>query len=271
VVKVMRDDVHVLSGSYVLDAVSEPEREAFERHLQHCSLCQDEVRGLRETAARLALAKAVAPPPLLRPRVLGAAHRTRQLPPTATATDRLGLEHRRARVTALFAARLGHAQHGTERRPLIPRLAATLAAAAAVVIVTLSINQAVTRPQPGGGLAASAPAASAAISRVVAAPDARTETARTTVGGTVTVVVSADDRAAVISAQGMRSLPATETYQLWVISPSGARSAGLLSGTGQIAPILAGGVDPGDRIGITVEPAGGTSTPTTAPVLAVPV
>ncbi|MGH3203480.1 MAG: RskA family anti-sigma factor [Streptosporangiaceae bacterium] len=69
----MRDDLHVLSGSYALDALSEPERDSFERHLQHCSLCEDEVRGLRETAARLGLAKTLDPPPQLRSRVLAAA------------------------------------------------------------------------------------------------------------------------------------------------------------------------------------------------------
>ena len=69
----------------------------------------------------------------------------------------------------------------------------------------------------------------------------------------------------------MRSLPSAQTYQLWVIGPDGARSAGLLSGTGQAGPALALGVEPGDRIGITVELAGGTSSPTTTPVIAVPV
>ena len=51
----------------------------------------------------------------------------------------------------------------------------------------------------------------------------------------------------------------------------GASSAGLLSRTGRAGPVLASGVEPGDRIGITVEPAGGTSSPTTTPVIAVPV
>ena len=59
--KLMRDDLHVLSGSYVLDALSEPERDGFERHLQHCALCEAEVRGLRETAARLGLARTPRP------------------------------------------------------------------------------------------------------------------------------------------------------------------------------------------------------------------
>ena len=243
-VKAMPDDSHVLSGAYVLDALSEPERDSFERHLQHCPLCEDEVRGLRETAARLGLAKALDPPPQLRSQVLAAAYRTRQLPPPVG--DRIGPDR---------------------RRPLVPRLAGALAAAAVVVVATLGISQSVTRHQPGG-----APAASAAISRVVTAPDARTETERTSAGGTVTVVVSADRQAAVVSAAGMRSLPAAQTYQLWVMGPhGGARSAGLLSGTGRAGPVLASGVEPGDRIGITVEPAGGTSSPTTAPVIAVPV
>ena len=71
--RLVRDDPHVLTGSYALDALAEPERRSFERHLAHCASCQAEVRGLRETAARLALAKALRPPPRLRARVLAAA------------------------------------------------------------------------------------------------------------------------------------------------------------------------------------------------------
>ena len=261
-VKVMRDDLHVLSGSYVLDALGEPERDSFERHLQDCPPCQDEVRGLRETAARLGLAKTLDPPPQLRPRVLAAAYRTRQFPPLAG--ERIGPERHRARVTWLFAER--PARRHAQRRPRVPRLAAALAAACLVVVVALGITQVMTRHQLDG-----ARTASAAISRVVTAPDARIETDRTGAGGTVTVVVSSDQQAAVVSARGMRSLPPAQTYQLWVIGPHGARSAGLLSGTGRAGPVLASGVEPGDRIGITVEPAGGTSSPTTTPVIAVPV
>src|SRR3984957_19240782 len=134
----MRDDSHVLSGAYVLDALSEAERDGFERHLQHCPLCTDEVRGLRETAARLGLAKTLDPPPQLRPQVPPPPYRTRQLPPPVG--DRIGLDRRRTRVRNLFAVRPGHAQHGGQRRqlsrPLVPRLAGALAAAAVVVGAT---------------------------------------------------------------------------------------------------------------------------------------
>ncbi len=250
----MRDDLHALSGSYVLDALSDPERDSFERHLQHCSPCEDEVRGLRETAARLGLAKTLDPPPQLRPRVLAAAYRTRQLPPVA---ERIDAERRRTRVRPQRWLRV----------PQVPRLVGAFAAAALVVVVALGITQVVTRHQPGV-----AQTASTTISRVVTAPDARTETVATSAGGTVTVVVSAGQQAAVVSAAGLRSLPSAQTYQLWVMGPDGsARSAGLLSRTGRAGPVLASGVVPGDRIGITVEPAGGTSSPTTTPVLAVPV
>lgn len=79
--KIMHDDLHVLTGSYALDAIGDAEREEFERHLQHCPACEAEVRGMRETAVRLALARAVAPPARLEQRVLAATYRTRQLPP----------------------------------------------------------------------------------------------------------------------------------------------------------------------------------------------
>src|SRR5690348_4159843 len=82
-VKNMRDDLHVLTGSYVLDAISDGEREEFERHLQACPSCVAEVRGLRATAARLALARAVTPPVRMEQRVLAATYQTRQLPPLA--------------------------------------------------------------------------------------------------------------------------------------------------------------------------------------------
>ena len=79
--KAMREDLHVLTGSYVLDAISDTEREEFERHLQHCPACEAEVRGMRETAARLALACAVTAPARMEQQVLAATYRTRQLPP----------------------------------------------------------------------------------------------------------------------------------------------------------------------------------------------
>jgi anti-sigma-K factor RskA len=243
-VKVTRDDLHVLTGSYVLDAVSDAEREEFERHLQHCPACEAEVRGLRETAARLALASAMTPPAQMERRVLAAAYQTRQLPPLSADRPRRALPRR------AFPWRLA-----------FPRRLAVLAAAASVAAaVALGITQLSTQHQLDQARAT-------AIARVVTAPDAHVETAPTSAGGNVTVVTSAALREAVVSASGMASLPSSRVYQVWVLSPTGARSAGLMHGSS----LLASAVRPGDRIGITVEPAGGTARPTTTPVAVLPV
>ena len=242
-VKILADDLHVLTGSYALDALPDLERAEFERHLPHCPSCDAEVRGLRETAARLAMARALQPPPGMEQRVLASTYRTRQLPP-------LAVDHqRRAQVSRLFAGQPGR----------IPRRVAAFAAAASVAAaVALGVTQVSSQHQ-----LESTRASDAAISRVVTAPDARIQTTRTRAGGSVTVVASAALREAVVTASGMVSPPAGRVYQVWVMSPSGARSAGLMAGAGTL---LASAVVPGDRIGITVEPAGGTSKPTTTPV-----
>ena len=249
----MRDDLHVLTGSYVLDAISDGEREDFERHLQACPSCDAEVRGLRETAARLALARAVTPPARMEQRVLTATYQTRQLPP-------LTVSHLQAPRPASWP-RLSSARGRAAwpRRPAAwpRRLAVAAAAASVAAAVSLGVAQQSTQHQLD-----TVRASGAEIARVVTAPDAHVATARTSAGGSVTVVTSAALRESVVSATGMAALPAGRVYQVWVMSPAGARSAGLLTGT----QLLASAVTPGDRIGITVEPAGGTTRPTTTPV-----
>src|ERR1700742_1053465 len=53
-------DLHLLTGSYALDALPADEQADFEKHLSRCAACAEEVRGLRETTARLGVAGAPA-------------------------------------------------------------------------------------------------------------------------------------------------------------------------------------------------------------------
>ena len=131
------------------------------------------------------------------------------------------------------------------------------AAASVAAAVSLGVAQLSTQHQLD-----TVRASGAAIARVVTAPDAHVAAARTSAGGSVTVVTSAALRESVVSATGLATLPSGRVYQVWVMSPSGARSAGLLQDT----QLLASAVTPGDRIGITVEPSGGTTHPTTTPI-----
>ena len=276
--KVAREDLHVLTGSYVLDALTSSEREDFERHLHHCPSCQAEVRGLRETAARLAMAKSSRPPARMESAVLAATYRTRQLPPLPG--ERAARNLQRVRASRLFAGLRGtgrresglrlpaprsNAQRSNSRRwTQMPRLAGAVAVASVAAAVGLGITQISTQHQLD-----TVQASNAAITRVVQAPDARIEK-KATAGGTVTVVFSSQRDAAVITTSKLTSLPSGRVYQLWVMSSAGARSAGLVSQPDQASQVLAAGVRSGDKIGMTVEPAGGTSKPTTTPVLVMP-
>ena len=249
---VQRHELHLQTGSYALDALTDEERADFDKHLARCPSCAEEVRGLREAAARLAMATAVTPPPEMRSRVLTSALRTRQLPPAGR------------NLLARAGKRTGPRRLSPSRAGLTAGVLALVAAVAFLLVTQLSTRSQLQRAE----------ASNSAIAAVLAAPDARIETAAATVGGTVTAVMSLREHEAVVTTANVPSLPGTRVYQLWIMTSSGAaKSAGLLTVTssGSTAPVLASGVLPGDRIGITVEPAGGTPQPTTTPVVIMPV
>jgi len=255
-----RRDLHALAGAYALDALDDAERDRFERHLRRCQACQHEVRGFAATASALGLAAAAEPPAGLRERVLAAATVTRQLPPV-TATPRW----RRA----LGGSRMSAA--GTTRTfGMIPKIAtgvaaASLAAVVALTVVTINTNNSLNAER----------ARSQAVAAVLAAPDARIVSGPTTAGGVATVVASHRAGQIVFTSSGLRVLPSSQVYELWFLGPGSARPAGLVpvAVRGSTAPVLASGLKTGDSVGVTVEPAGGTSAPTTTPivVLEVPV
>lgn len=240
----MTDDPHALAGAYALDAIDDAEeRRLFEAHLAGCETCATELGEFLATTARLGMAVAEAPPPQVRDRVLAGIRNVRQLPPELP---------RRA------AARPGH--------PVQPRrwrraVAAGLAAAACLVTaasagVAIRERQRVERTE----------AAYREVASVLSAPDARSATGRAAGGGTVTVVASASRGRVVVASSGLRTLPSSKAYQLWLIGAGGPRSAGLLPGD-RTRPVVAGTWRPSDRLGVTVEPAGGSARPTTAPLV----
>jgi hypothetical protein len=228
------DETHILGGSYALDALPPEETEAFERHLLHCATCAAEVRGLRETAARLGLARAVPPPATMRQRVLTAAYQIRQLPP------------RPAPVLRSRRLRRGPRPDGVQSPPrlvLLRRPAAVLAAAAVAAVLAFGVTEAVTHHQPGATM----------------------QTAQASTGGTVTLTVTSG-RDAVLTADQMPALPDGRVYQVWLMSGTQAQPAGFLSG----AALVLTSVRPGERVGVTIEPPGGTSRPTTTPIVSLP-
>ncbi len=241
-----RTDPHTLAGAYVMDSVSPADRAAFEQHLAGCEPCRQEIRGLREATARLAGAVAVQPPPGMRDAALAAAGRTRQLPP------------------AVRAEPGGWPARAAARGRWLPRLALGLAGALAALAIVLGVAVSGTQHRLD-----QAQLHTRAIATVLNAGDATMLTAKVSTGGTATVVMSHRERALVFTAAGLQPLPAAEGYELWLMGPAGDRGAGMMPGSrpGSVGPMVVSGLASGDRVGLTVEPAGGSPRPTSAPVL----
>ncbi|WP_455578052.1 anti-sigma factor [Actinomadura luteofluorescens] len=105
------------------------------------------------------------------------------------------------------------------------------------------------------------------VAAVMSAPDAHTSTVRTPDAATVTVVSSRSLGRAVVTTSRMPRLPSARTYQLWWLGPAAPRSAGTMNPSGKDRPLIASGLGDARRIGVTVEPAGGSSRPSGAPIL----
>jgi anti-sigma-K factor RskA len=247
---------HSLSGPYALDALDDARQDWFERHLPVCGSCRDEVRGFAIVVAALAEAAAVTPPDSLRDQVQAAVSVTRQLPPKSV------------NFPAPIGGRAGRRGRGTGRASLprstwLPRLAL---AAGAAGLATSAVLGGITVSAWHERSAAEVRAQ--AIEAVLAAPDAQLVSAPTSVGGSVTVVASVRLGTMVFISSGLRPLSGSSVYQLWLIGTT-IRSAGLIPAAkdGKTAPVLASGLATGDKIGVTVEPAGGSSAPTTTPIV----
>jgi len=229
----MTIDLHTLSGAYVLDALSPDEAEEFRLHLEQCQACRDEVRELQQAAATMGAREALTPPAELRARVLAAADRQPQLPPRVTTLER------------------------SRRRRISTRIA--MAAAAVVVVVAGAVGIVVSQQSH------EQPPVAAAVTQVFDAPDAKTATVKTANGGRVKVATSAQlSRMAVETAQ-LPTLTDRHVYQLWAIHNGTPTSVGVVEdlGSGAAMAMPASGT----TVAITVEPSGGSSQPTTKPII----
>ncbi|MEU2246272.1 anti-sigma factor [Streptomyces sp. NPDC019224] len=241
--------LHTLTGAYALHALPDTERRCFERHLSDCEACATEVREFSETATRLGLAVAAPVPRGLRERVLREITTVRQEPPSlprrARSPDRRGGAGRWSR----FA------------------LAACLAAAAGFGGIAVWQHQEARDAQRQ---ADAARLRAEQVAEVLAAPDAKTSSGTLEDGAKGTVVVSRSEDRAVFLATGLAEAPAGKVYQLWFADGGTMRPAGLMHASGPSSTtyttLLDGPVDGATGMGVTVEPAGGSTRPTSDPV-----
>lgn len=234
-------DVHALVGAYAVDAVDDLERAAFERHLAECEDCRLELASLREAAATLAAVEPVTPPDRLREQVLNGISGIRPLPPEVASERPAGTRDRR------------------RSRP------ATLVAAAAAVLALG--GGAVVWQQVSDDGTSQAPPTVTPLERVRDARDAE-EYTQTLDGIEVTVVRSRSLNEAVVVTDEMPPPPEGKVYELWLDHKGvGMVPAGLMDGGSQQVR-LEGDPRTARGAGITIEPAGGSEEPTSAPMMA---
>ncbi|MEU6994113.1 anti-sigma factor [Streptomyces sp. NPDC046465] len=244
------DDPHTLTGAYAVDALDDEERAAVEEHLTRCDTCAQEVREFTATAARLGQAAAVAPRPGMKDEVLRRITTVRQEVPLATTDPGPGPGPGNVRQRSYRLSRWA--------------LAACLAAAAGLGGTAVWQHQ---QAQNAREQAQRTQRQADDVAAVLAAPDARTRTGKLSGGGNATVVVSASRDRAVFLAAELPAPPRGKVYQLWFDDDGSMRPAGLLNpGKSTDSLLLDGHIDQATGMGITLEPTGGSSEPTSAPV-----
>lgn len=238
-------DPHTLAGAYALDALEADERVTFEEHLALCTDCRQDVAEFAATAGRLALAVGVTPRPALKQAVLRKITHVRQEPPRTVHEARVAPSPR----STLWLRRF--------------MLAACLAAASLGGVATWQHQEAQQAREEAGRAQAGADQ----VAAVLAADDARTHAKSLPDGARGVVVTSASQNRAVFTASGLGTPPKGKVYELWFNDRGTMRPAGLLDrDQGSQMALMEGTIGQATGMGITVEPTGGSKTPTLPPV-----
>ena len=251
-----KHDVASLSGAYALNALDEGEKAAFEAHMAESEETRNEATELTDTAVLLGLAvDPETPPASLKASIMAQLATTPQL------------EREPAATTSIPDARFSTpAQAKAQARWFARPVNAIVGVAAAVALII------------GGGVAVNAistnvtqQAEANQLAAIYAASDSQSVKATVAGGGDATLVWASSLKTSALIVEGMNALPADKVYELWYINDDGARPAGTFSigADGKMWQVLDGTMGKGDAVGVTVEPQGGSSKPTTDPVLVI--
>ncbi len=279
------DDARLLSGAYSLDALTRGEADEFDREAVDSPTLRDEADALRETSALLGLAVApVQPSPRLKFDLMAKIAETPQLAPEVrNAPD---LQH--APVTSspqqvqdavvtvaapmeVTVAVAGPAELRSRRRWFTGPVGIIVGAAAAAALFVGGLAGGALINAGSGG-APVAEASATALAEITAAADSQRATVELDGGGAATLVWSGELGRSAVLVDGLGGLPDGKVYEAWYIDSDGAKPAGTFtpSATGTTWHVLDGSMHAGDSVGVTVEPAGGSATPTTDPVIVLP-
>ncbi len=248
-------NLHALTGAYALDALEPAEQAAFEAHLAACRECREEVAGLQETAARLAAAARVAPPPGLRENVLAAVAGTPQVTPAVASAGADPAEPWGGRAVRRRGGRTARGGSGT--RPEWWRWAVAAAAVVLVVGGVLGGTAAVRQHRADQAMAA----AQAHMMVIATAPDAVSHDVA--LGASHVVMSHAMSAAALVGEDVPMPGRAGMTYQLWMVHADGSTAPGptFVPDGGRVLAFVEGDLSAVTALTVTEEPMGGSPAP----------
>lgn len=265
----MEQHKDTLAGSYALNALAESEREELLRQAAVSRSIRAEIAALTETAALLGLSvEPVEPPARLKANVMASIRKTKQLPALdAPQQDPVAQESdARQRVESpVFPPAPVAGRPKTNQKMLA--LAAGVLLVAAGALTGIAVTQHQQQKQLSEQLSALAQR-EAQLTELLSAADSRSKTQTLADGARISLSYSVDEGLMAVSTTGLPQLPADKAYELWLISDAGAVSAGMINGVNSDGTTMVAGAMTGvTHFGITVEPATGSPSPTTDPIV----
>ncbi len=264
-----------LAEIYALNAIDDAERAAIEEHLASAppaerSAFTERVRQNREVLVTSFTVEEEPPAGLLE-RIMASLPAAAEAGRDGTAPGRLSVvpplpadaaEQARNQQKPPAADELGAARQRREERRRPQGMRSWLVGIAAAAIIAVG----------GVGVGAYVANQNDPFNLVMEAGDVRRATVEVNGGGTATVSISASRDAAVVEMNGVPAPPAGKVYQMWLIPKDGSApvSQGLMDAEALSQPAVVQGIGSAAALGITVEPAGGSASPTLPTVAAAP-
>jgi anti-sigma-K factor RskA len=243
-----------LLAVFALDAVDSDEQELIEAHLAECPRCRAELDAHRDVAAALGNSVGQLPEGLWSSIASRLPPRPAEEPPPMPTLVREGSAHEERTATRFHTPRT--APRRTSRGRLLS--VASLAVAAAAVAAVLGVNLVHANNQISS-LHNASPASAVAALKVPGHKVVDVESARHVELAQFVLVPSGQGY---LVTSKLPTLSSAKTYQLWGVINGRAISLGLLGQDPHGAAFTLGGSSHPSKLGITVEPAGGSVVPT---------
>jgi anti-sigma-K factor RskA len=250
------DEAYELLAALSLDAVDADERAAIEEHVAQCPRCQRELDALREVAGAMGNSVEALPEGLW----------------SSISTRIYEVEGESPRPPLLVLGTLGEPNEIERRRNSVSSrrtrtVATSFGALAAAVIVVLAFSLAGANNHVSRLQGALGKGSNSAVEAALLTPNHKLVNLTSSAQVNLAQFVVLPDGQGYLVKSSMPKLSSTQTYQLWGVINGKTISIGLMGGNPQQVAFTVSGSSRPSKLAVTIEPAGGSVSPT-SPVIA---